>query len=164
MSASQNATPPPPATQDSDSDLEIVKSARKNTRARNTKRKRVDSSEPEDPHISDESDADEVVARPRRKLRRGGAPQPIVVDDDSSEDQEIRAGTSNSPDIPHTPRRDSAQDRIDLDEDLEDLQDSGTAHSLCKSLTISNIFTQLSKRRALVVTLPTQPKRKGSGT
>ncbi|BCS25939.1 uncharacterized protein APUU_50650S [Aspergillus puulaauensis] len=124
MSASQNATPPPPATQDSDSDLEIVKSARKNTRARNTKRKRVDSSEPEDPHISDESDADEVVSRPRRKLRRGGAPQPIVVDDDSSEDQEIRAGASNSPDIPHTPRRDSAQDRIDLDEDLEDLQDS----------------------------------------
>lgn len=141
MSASQHATSPspPPATQDSDSDLEIVHSARKNTRAGNTKRKRVDSSESEGSHISDESDADEVVARPRRKLRRGGAPQPIVVDDDS-EEQEVRAGASHSPDIPHTPRRDSAQDRIDLDEDLEDLQDSGTTHSVSKYLTISNIL------------------------
>ncbi|KAL4809462.1 hypothetical protein BDV18DRAFT_132123 [Aspergillus unguis] len=115
---------PPPATQDSDSDsdLEIIRSARKPTRERNVKRKREESSDPEQ-QGSDESDADEVVSRPRRKLRRGGAPQPIVVGDDS-DDQEERSATSKSPSDPHTPRRDSAQDRIDIEEDLEDLQDS----------------------------------------
>ncbi|KAL4917572.1 hypothetical protein BDW62DRAFT_183411 [Aspergillus aurantiobrunneus] len=127
-STSNNATSsappsPPPAAQDSDSDLEVIRSARKNTRDRIMKRKREDSPE-EDPRISEGSDGDEVVARPRRKLRRGGAPQPIVVDDESSEEQKGRDVISNSPDIPHTPRRDSAQDRIDIEEDLEDLQDS----------------------------------------
>ncbi|KAL4945878.1 hypothetical protein BDV06DRAFT_183975 [Aspergillus oleicola] len=118
---------PPPATQDSesDSDIEFLHSARKRTRDTNAKRKRADSSESEDQRISDESDVDEVVARPRRKLRRGGAPQPIVVDDDESEEgDEDRPATSKSPSVPVTPRRDSAQDRIDIEEDLEDLQDS----------------------------------------
>ncbi|KAL4947932.1 hypothetical protein BDW69DRAFT_104074 [Aspergillus filifer] len=159
---------PPPATQDSesDSDIEIVHSVRKKTRDTNGKRKRVDSSEPEEQQISDESDADkiiqsarkrtrdtsakrkrvdssepeeqqvpnesdadEVVARPRRKLRRGGAHQAIVVDDDDNDDddddeKEDRAATSKSPSVPVTPRRDSVQDRLDIEEDLEDLQDS----------------------------------------
>ncbi|KAL4934714.1 uncharacterized protein BDV17DRAFT_13260 [Aspergillus undulatus] len=130
LAASPSPPPVPPspplATQDSDSDsdLEIIHSARKNTRDRTAKRKRVDSSEPEAPRVSEESDADEIVARPRRKLRRGGAPQPVIVDDDSSEEEEPRAAHSKSPSVPHTPRRDSAQDRIDIEEDLEDLQDS----------------------------------------
>ncbi|KAL2841586.1 hypothetical protein BJY01DRAFT_217392 [Aspergillus pseudoustus] len=127
--APNNATPSAPpssptATQDSGSGLEIVHSARKPTRARALKRKRaLDSSESEEQQISEESDADEIVSRPRRKLRRGGAPQPIIVDDDSSE-EEVRVVASKSPSVPHTPRQDSAQDRIDLEEDLEDLQDS----------------------------------------
>ncbi|KAL5002637.1 hypothetical protein BDV10DRAFT_105217 [Aspergillus recurvatus] len=112
------------ATQNSDSDLEVIHSARKPARNRNLKRKRTDFSEPEDRHISDDSEAEEVVARPHRKLRRRGAPQPIVVDDDSDEEQEVCGGTSKSPSIPRTPRRDSSQDRIDIEEDLEDLQDS----------------------------------------
>ncbi|KAL2828467.1 hypothetical protein BDW59DRAFT_143166 [Aspergillus cavernicola] len=128
--STSNATlsaPPPPArdTQDSESDLEIAHSARKNPRTRAMKRKRpLDSPESEEPQALEESDADEVVSRPRRKLRRGGAPQPIVVEDDTSEEQEVRDVTSNSPGIPHTPRRHLAQDQIDLEEDLEDLQDS----------------------------------------
>ncbi|KAL4886403.1 hypothetical protein BJY04DRAFT_213173 [Aspergillus karnatakaensis] len=104
-----------------ESDVEIMQSARKKTRA--LKRKR-EASESEDQQAVAESDADEVVSRPRRKLRRGGAPQPIVVDDDLDEEGEDRITPSKSPNLPHTPRRDSAQDRIDLDEDLEDLQDS----------------------------------------
>ncbi|KAL4964571.1 uncharacterized protein BDV14DRAFT_76279 [Aspergillus stella-maris] len=109
---------------ESDAD-EIIQSARKRTRDRSAKRKRVDSSEPEEQQVSDEGDADEVVARPRRKLRRGGAPQPIVVDDDEdSEEEGDRAATSKSPSVPVTPRRDSVQDRLDIEEDLEDLQDS----------------------------------------
>ncbi|KAL4899538.1 hypothetical protein BDW74DRAFT_189026 [Aspergillus multicolor] len=115
---------PAPATQESDSDLEAVHSAQKPTRSRVTKRKREASSEPESAHLSQESDADEIVTRPRRKLRRGGAPQPSAVDDGSEREQEIRGGTLKSPSVPHTPRRDSAQDRIDIEEDLEDLQDS----------------------------------------
>ncbi|KAL4989301.1 hypothetical protein BDW68DRAFT_186520 [Aspergillus falconensis] len=115
---------PTSATQNSDSDLEVIRSARKPVRNRSLKRKRTDSSEPEDRHISDDNEAEEVVARPRRKLRRGGAPQPTVVDDESEEEQEVRSGTSKSPSIPRTPRRDSSQDRIDIEEDLEDLQDS----------------------------------------
>ncbi|KAL2796062.1 hypothetical protein BJX66DRAFT_300407 [Aspergillus keveii] len=128
-STSNNATPsappsPPTATQDSESDLDIVHSARKPMRTRVMKRKRsVDSSESEQQQKSEESDVDEIVSRPRRKLRRGGAPHLIVVDDDSP-DEEIQIVASKSPSVPHTPRRDSAQDRIDLEEDLEDLQDS----------------------------------------
>ncbi|KAL3494740.1 hypothetical protein BJX62DRAFT_26920 [Aspergillus germanicus] len=128
-SISNNATlsappSPPTATQDSESDLDIVHSARKPMRTRALKRKRpVDSSESEEQQKSEESDVDEIVSRPRRKLRRGGAPQLIVVDDDSS-DEEIRIVASKSPSVPHTPRRDSTQHRIDLEEDLEDLQDS----------------------------------------
>ncbi|RDW76587.1 uncharacterized protein DSM5745_06579 [Aspergillus mulundensis] len=125
MKEEQIASPDPvPANQDSDSDLEILHSAQKPTRSRAIKRKRVESSEPEDAHVSEESDAEDVVARPRRKLRRGGAPQPVAIHNDSEEEQEVRGGTSKSPSVPHTPRRDSAQDRIDIEEDLEDLQDS----------------------------------------
>ncbi|KAL6230780.1 hypothetical protein BDW75DRAFT_58638 [Aspergillus navahoensis] len=118
-----DSSEPTPATQNSDSDLEVIHSVQKPARNRSLKRKRMDSSEPEDRHISDDSEAEEVVSRPRRKLRRGGAPQPIV-DDESEEEQEVRCGTSKSPSIPRTPRRDSSQDRIDIEEDLEDLQDS----------------------------------------
>ncbi|KAL4978324.1 hypothetical protein BDW66DRAFT_149160 [Aspergillus desertorum] len=111
-------------TQNSDGDSEVINSARKPAQSRGLKRKIMDSSGPEDRQISDYSEAEEVVARPRRKLRRGGAPQPIVVDSESEEDQEVRGSTSKSPSIPRTPRRDSSQDRIDIEEDLEDLQDS----------------------------------------
>ncbi|KAL4754971.1 hypothetical protein BDW72DRAFT_164779 [Aspergillus terricola var. indicus] len=115
---------PSPATQCSDSELEVIHSARKPTRNRSLKRKRTDSSEPGDLHSSDGSEAEEPVARPRRKLRRGGAHQPILVDEESEEEQEVRGSTSKSPSIPRTPRRNTSQDRIDIEEDLEDLQDS----------------------------------------
>ena len=123
-----NTSDPSPATQCSDSELEVIHSARKPTRNRSLKRKRTDSSEPEDCHVSDESEAKEPISRPRRRLRRGGAPQPILVDEESDGQQEVRGGTSESPSIPRTPRRNSSQDRIDIEEDLEDLQDSGIAH------------------------------------
>ncbi|KAI9368989.1 hypothetical protein BJX61DRAFT_521418 [Aspergillus egyptiacus] len=143
-SISNDATPPAPPSpplqaqeDDSESDLEILHSARKNTTSRAAKRKRpVESSESEDLHVSEESEDEEVVSRPRRKLRRGGA-QPTVVDDDSTEEKDDRAVSSASPGLPRTPRRDSAQDRIDLEEDLQDLQDSVVKTSRTRG-TIAN--------------------------
>jgi hypothetical protein len=123
-----NTSDPNLATLCSDSELEVIHSARKPTRNRSLKRKRTDSSEPDDCHISDEGEAEEPISRPRRKLRRRGAPQPILVDEESDGEQELRGGTTKSPSIPRTPRRNSSQDRIDIEEDLEDLQDSGITH------------------------------------
>ncbi|KAL4766328.1 uncharacterized protein BDW70DRAFT_155004 [Aspergillus foveolatus] len=134
-----------PATQCSDSELEVIHSARKPTRNRSLKRKRTDSSEPEDCHISDESEAEEPISRPRRKLRRGGVPQPILVDEESDGEQEVRGGTSKSPSIPRTPRRNSSQDRIDIEEDLEDLQDS----VLKASRTRGNVANSARAKRQL---------------
>ncbi|PTU22671.1 hypothetical protein P175DRAFT_0555337 [Aspergillus ochraceoroseus IBT 24754] len=125
-SPSPRSTPPsplpPPADSDSESDIEVLRSARKSTRAKNLKRKRsTDSLESEKSHASEESDAEETVSRPRRKLRRGAAQQPIVLDDGSSDLVSAEEVLSNAP---RTPLRDQTQDRIDLEEDLEALQDS----------------------------------------
>ncbi|KAL4816361.1 hypothetical protein BDW67DRAFT_162160 [Aspergillus spinulosporus] len=140
-----NTSDPNPVTQCSDSELEVIRSARKPTRNRSLKRKRIDSSEPGDCHVSDESDAEEPVARPRRKLRRGGARQPILVDEESDGEQEVRGGTSKSPSIPRTPRCNSSQDRIDIEEDLEDLQDS----VLKASRTRGNVANSARAKRQL---------------
>ncbi|KAL3480420.1 hypothetical protein BJX99DRAFT_220767 [Aspergillus californicus] len=159
-SKSKSAAPsippsPPQPTQDSDSDLEILHSARKSNRANALKRKRSVESEESEERKGSESDADEVVSRPRRKLRRGGAPQAVVVGDDASDEEEVRAATSASPSIPHTPHRGSAQDRIDIEEDLEDLQDSVVKSSRTRGNIASSAKAQrqrhleaLRRRRA----------------
>ncbi|EAW22679.1 uncharacterized protein NFIA_013680 [Aspergillus fischeri NRRL 181] len=81
--------------------------------------------------ISDESDEDMVI-QPRRRLRRGAAdPRPIVVEEGSEDsDEPIRSSPikrrkrNTNSDPPKTPRRNPDQERLDLEEDLEVLQDS----------------------------------------
>ncbi|GFF43969.1 uncharacterized protein C17H9.06c [Aspergillus udagawae] len=124
----------------SDSTLEIQRSARKYMRLRSGKRKRSPSLpklskiSPNERLIlvSDQSDEDMVI-QPRRRLRRGTADvKPIVVEEDSEDsDEPIRSspikrrkGDINS-DHPRTPQRRSEQEKLDLEEDLEVLQDSG---------------------------------------
>lgn len=133
-------TPEPKAepVSDSDSDIEIVRSTRKNPQLGSLKRKRTDvsssespSATPQKPAADSESDADEVVPASRRKLRRGVAPQPAIAADDSDSEEELvispkkRRTRNASPDVPQTPRRELKQDELDIEEDLQALQDSG---------------------------------------
>lgn len=104
--------------------------------------------------LDDDSDDDVIVSSPakrrtrnmvadtpqtpRRGLRRGNTPKPtIVLDDDSDDDMIIsspakRRRRNMVADIPHTPHRGSDQDKLDLKEDLEDLQDSGIIPDLIR--------------------------------
>ncbi|KAH1395793.1 hypothetical protein KXV70_003971 [Aspergillus fumigatus] len=123
----------------SDSALEIQRNARKYTRLRSGKRKRSPSlpklsKTPANELqilVSDESDED-LVIQPRRRLRRGAADaRPIVVEEGSEDsDEPIRSSPMKrrkrniNSDPPKTPRRNSDQERLDLEEDLEALQDS----------------------------------------
>lgn len=112
----------------SDSEPEVV----------SKKRKRSESSgeEESEKKQSDESDAEEVVSGPRRKLRRAGESKPPVVavdeDEDDDEDEPVvatparRKRIAPSAENPETPKRGSDQDKLDIEADLEDLQDSGT--------------------------------------
>ncbi|GAT28371.1 possible transcription factor IIIc-like protein [Aspergillus luchuensis] len=144
---SQKDTKPPPQrtpepkaepASDSDSDIEIVRSTRKNPQRGSLKRKRTDvsssespSATPQKPAADSESDADEVVPASRRKLRRGVAPQSAIAADDSDSEEELvisprkRRTRNASPDVPQTPRRGLEQDGLDIEEDLQALQDSG---------------------------------------
>ncbi|KAF4158689.1 hypothetical protein CNMCM6936_002747 [Aspergillus lentulus] len=123
----------------SDSTQEIQRSARKYMRLRSGKRKRSPSlskssktsANERQVLVSDESDEDMVI-QPRRRLRRGAADaRPIVVEEDSEDsDEPIRSSPMKrrkrniNSDAPETPRRNSDQERLDLEEDLEVLQDS----------------------------------------
>ncbi|KAF7594710.1 hypothetical protein BBP40_008603 [Aspergillus hancockii] len=124
--------------QESESDEDIPTSVRKARVRQDLKRKRsqpppdTEHSFPRDPSQSvksEDSDADNIVARPRRKLRRGPAPQPTIVLDDESDEEPVSSpakGRKNdaSVQLPQTPERNMDQDELDLQEDLEDLQDS----------------------------------------
>lgn len=129
-----------------DSDLKVVQT-------RPSKRKRPAVSGSESNQSEEKSDVDEVVSRPRRKLRRGVASKPTIVlcDDDNGvkedepelknqqEEKEDENEDEDEPLVtparrrrhnivsedPQTPRRGSDQDKLDIEEDLEDLQDSG---------------------------------------
>ncbi|PYH99351.1 hypothetical protein BO71DRAFT_394422 [Aspergillus ellipticus CBS 707.79] len=142
---SRQATPekaPEPA-QESDSDIEIVRSTRKKPEQKSLKRKRRgDSSEsdaltPTQPPAKtialDDSDDEKVVTASHRKLRRGTAPRPAMKADNKSDESEeepvlsspVKRTRRNGPsDVPQTPSRKLDQDDLDIEEDLEDLQDS----------------------------------------
>lgn len=93
------------------------------------------SSQPRD----EASDDDVIVSKPRRRLRKGPSPKPIIsLDSDSEQSDEPlvsspakRRRRNVDVDMPQTPRRNSNQDEADLEEDLEDLQDSGKIGLLC---------------------------------
>jgi hypothetical protein len=130
--------------QDRESHGPIQDTALKSKDSQSLKRKRSSSPKamgssppprPSNAAASDESDAEDIVTRPGRKLRRGAAPQPTIDLDDTSEDSEEERVRSSpvkrrrllrSSEVPQTPRRELDQDQLDIEEDLEDLQDSGT--------------------------------------
>lgn len=128
---------------DSESDVPVRISARKKKNKKDLKRKRAPSPTPSSsppPNISnlavsDSSDADDIITQPSRKLRRGANAQPTIVLDDSSDESEEEPVRSSpvkrrrlmrSSEVPQTPRRGQDQAELDIEEDLEDLQDSGT--------------------------------------
>ncbi|GAD95100.1 conserved hypothetical protein [Paecilomyces variotii No. 5] len=86
------------------------------------------SSEQDSSGASDE----DVVTRPTpRRLKRGSAPTTALSVDDSDDSDDIilsspakRRRLDNGPEGLRTPRQTSDQDRLDLEEDLEDLKDS----------------------------------------
>ncbi|RAH72821.1 uncharacterized protein BO66DRAFT_22019 [Aspergillus aculeatinus CBS 121060] len=116
-----NKTPDRAVTpeQDSESDIDMTRSARKRSAPTSLKRKRSEEASDSEPSlqvISDDSDGDEIVSRPRRKLRRGTVSQPVEeIEDDDDDDL---------PTAPRTPRRTRDQDDLDIEEDLQALQDS----------------------------------------
>lgn len=86
------------------------------------------------------SDSDEAILQPRRKLKRKPA-SPLIVPSDSDKSEEPvasspakrrRSTMEVDADVPQTPRTTTqqGQDQIDIEEDLEDLQDSGTVRSV----------------------------------
>ncbi|KAJ1708560.1 putative transcription factor IIIc-like protein [Aspergillus flavus] len=128
---------------ESDGDEEALASARKVREAQALKRKRSQTpsdtahSPSHNPSLSaksSDSDAQDIITCPRRKirrkLRRGPTQQPtIVLDDDDSDEGPIstparkrRRAIDAQP--PQTPEQNLDQDELDLREDLEDLQDS----------------------------------------
>jgi hypothetical protein len=84
---------------------------------------------------TESSDDDEIVTKPRRRLGRGTAPKRAISLDSDPEESDEPVGPSPAKrqrrnvdtEAPHTPRRNSDQAKLDLEEDLEDLQDSGIA-------------------------------------
>jgi hypothetical protein len=84
------------------------------------------------------SDADELVTRPTSRKRKAPEPkQTFIVDDDedSENSDEVvfsspakRRRHQTTQEAPRTPRKTSQQDKLDLEADLLDLQDSGKLH------------------------------------
>ncbi|OJJ49806.1 hypothetical protein ASPZODRAFT_128336 [Penicilliopsis zonata CBS 506.65] len=80
------------------------------------------------------SDADELVTQPRKRRRQTTQRTAASVDVEGEEEEVEEDPIVSSPakrilrrgvsDVPRTPRRTSDQERLDLKEDLEDLQDS----------------------------------------
>lgn len=99
-------------------------------------------------HLSDlgspeTSDADEIVTRPTsRRLKRAAASNTaFVVDDDSESDIVVsspakRRRRDSGSEVPRTPHQTSEQDRLDLEEDLKALQDSGTAFPFTRVISM----------------------------
>ncbi|KAJ9410766.1 hypothetical protein DTO045G8_1672 [Paecilomyces variotii] len=95
-------------------------------------RTRPSTRQPLEQNSSGASDEEEVVAHSTtRRLKRGAAPSTAFPVDDSDDSDDVilsspakRRRLDNGPEALRTPRQTSDQDRLDLEEDLEDLKDS----------------------------------------
>lgn len=128
--------------EDSDTEITSLPKTRSVTRAQQTgaeelsPKKRVKSSAVDLSGLAsaETSDADELVTRPTSRKRRAAEPSAnFVVDDDSDDSDDVvvsspakRRRRENVSEEPRTPRKTSEQDRLDLEEDLRDFEDSGT--------------------------------------
>lgn len=101
------------------------------------------------------SDAEEIVTRPTRRLRRGAAQKrKAIVEDESDESEEEpivsptkRRRRNEDIEEPKTPRQTSEQDRLDLEEDLKDLQDSGIILSSRLKLPTADMYVVVKSTR-----------------
>ena len=85
------------------------------------------------PNVSDTpNDPVEETPRPRRRLKRKADSSPIVLSDPDDSDEPVlsspvkRRRLETVSELPETPRASADQDRLDIEEDVKDLQDSGT--------------------------------------
>lgn len=82
---------------------------------------------------ADTDDSVEDIPRPHRRLKRKAESSPIVLSDSEDAEESVvsspvkrRRRVADS-ETPQTPRDSTDQDQLDIQEDLKDLQDSGTA-------------------------------------
>ncbi|KAJ5832137.1 hypothetical protein N7474_000448 [Penicillium riverlandense] len=77
------------------------------------------------------SDSKDPGSRTRRKLKRKAESSPIVLSDSEDSDEPVlsspikRRRRAADTETPQTPHSSADRDRLDIEEDLEDLQDSG---------------------------------------
>ncbi|KKA24893.1 hypothetical protein T310_1072 [Rasamsonia emersonii CBS 393.64] len=99
------------------------------------------------------SDADELVTRPTGRKRRAAEPSAtFVVDDDSDDSDDVvvsspakRRRRENVSEEPRTPRKTSEQDRLDLEEDLRDLQDSAVTETRTRGRFVDSVKAKRQK-------------------
>lgn len=129
--------------QDAEEANRIVPSEQKKRRSKRKRSPTPDIPEPPSaaspsPAALEDSDGDEIVTRPRRKLRRGPAPVSTIVLDDSEDEPVVspakRRRVSPPAEPPQTPPQNQNQDMLDIEEDLADLQDSGMLLDLACTL------------------------------
>jgi hypothetical protein len=80
---------------------------------------------------SEMSGSEDPGSRPRRKLKRKAESSPIVLSDSEDSDEPVlsspikRHKRAANTETPQTPHSSADRDRLEIEEDLEDLQDSG---------------------------------------
>ena len=99
------------------------------------------------------SDSVEEVTCPRRQLKRKAEHSPVVPSEsDTLEEPVISSSTkrrrrAQSSEPPQTPRLGAAQDKLDIEEDIRDLQGSGTMLIHLTARTVfANIFSSCEKQ------------------
>lgn len=83
-------------------------------------------------HDADADDSVGGIPRPRRRLKRKAESSPVVLSDSEDSEEPVlsspvkRRRRVADPETPQTPQDSADQDQLDIEEDLRDLQDSGT--------------------------------------
>ncbi|KAL1969273.1 hypothetical protein VTN77DRAFT_9465 [Rasamsonia byssochlamydoides] len=100
------------------------------------------------------SDADELVTRPTSRKRKAAEPSAtFVVDDDSDNSDDVivsspakrRRRENVAEAAPRTPRKTSEQERLELEEDLRDLQDSAVTKTRTRGRLVDSAKAKRQK-------------------
>lgn len=91
-------------------------------------------------HDADADDSVEEISRPRRRLKRKAESSPIVLSNSDESEEPVpsspvkRRRRAADPETPQTSQDGARRDQMDIEEDLRDLQDSGTTRKAIESL------------------------------
>jgi hypothetical protein len=123
--------------------------------------------------VIDLDDSDVVItSHKRKKQKQNDQPNPDQVDDDDNSDDDIiaptpsrrgsrkspqKSGDTGSEEVPKTPRKYPQQDELDLEEDLEDLRDTGENIQSTELRMFTNSTIKLCERSVHAVQLSTLP-------